>query len=149
MQDEPVRQSRPATLALREILQISREFEGRFGRELGVNPTDLLAMEHLILHGPSGPSELARQLGITPPAATAVVDRLEAAGHVTRAINPADRRGIVVTPAQASVHRAMSILLPMITGVDAALDEFTPQEQAIVSAYLDRVVAIYREHAQA
>lgn len=148
MQDDR-EQPRPATQALREFLQVSREFEGRLGRELAVNPTDLLAMEHMILSGPVGPSELARRLGITPPAATAVVDRLEAAGHVSRAINPTDRRGIVVTPNPESVTRAMAVLLPMIGAVDSALDEFTPEEQAIVTAYLDRVVATYREHARA
>jgi len=147
--EEPQEQARAATRALREILDVSREFEGRLGRELTVNPTDLSAMEHLILAGPTGPSELARRLRITPPAATAVVDRLEALGHVTRTTNPADRRGVVVTPAPASVGHAMSILMPMIMGIDAVLDEFDPEEQAVITAYLDRVVEIYREHASA
>ena len=127
-------------------MQLSRAFESHLGDQLSVNRTDLAAMEHLITSGPLGPSELARRLGITPPAVTAVVDRLEDLGHATRVTNPADRRAVVVTPAPASVQKAMSILMPMIGDIDATLDGFDAEEQAIIARYLERVVAAYRNH---
>ena len=130
-------------------MQLSRAFESHLGDQLSVNRTDLAAMEHLITSGPLGPSELARRLGITPPAVTAVVDRLEDLGHATRVTNPADRRAVVVTPAPASVHKAMSYLLPMIGDIDATLDGFDPDQQAVIAEYLDRVVAAYRNHIPA
>lgn len=114
------------------------------GVQLAVNPTDLAAMEHLISSGPLGATELARRLGITPPAVTAVVDRLEDLGHATRVANPADRRAVVVTPAAASVQKAMAILMPMIGDIDATLDGFSGDEQAVITEYLERVVAAYR-----
>ena len=125
---------------------MSRAFEAHVGNELAVNPTDLAAMEHLIQSGPLGPTELARRLGITPPAVTAVVDRLEALGHASRENNPVDRRSVVITPAPASVTRAMGILMPMISDVDGALDGFDDEEQRVIAEYLDRVVAAYRTH---
>ena len=140
---------RPPTYALQEIQQLSRAFEAHLGEQLAVNPTDLAAMEHLITSGPLGPSELARRLRITPPAVTAVVDRLEDLGHATRVTNPADRRAVVVTPAPASVQKAMSYLLPMIGDIDATLDGFEPEQQAVIAEYLDRVVAAYRNHIPA
>jgi DNA-binding MarR family transcriptional regulator len=148
MQREERPEARPATRALREILEVSEEFSARMGRHLSVNPTDLSAMEHLIMAGPLGPSELARRLGVTPPAVTAVVDRLEALGHVSRTTNPADRRGVVVTPTPGSVAQAMGMLMPMVTDIDAVLDSFSPAEQAVITDYLDRVVAAYREHLE-
>ena len=138
--------ARPPTYSLQEIVQLSRAFESHLGDQLSVNRTDLAAMEHLITSGPLGPSELARRLGITPPAVTAVVDRLEDLGHATRVTNPADRRAVVVTPAPASVQKAMSILMPMIGDIDATLDGFDGEEQAIIARYLERVVAAYRNH---
>ena len=138
--------ARPPTYSLQEIVQLSRAFESHLGDQLSVNRTDLAAMEHLITSGPLGPSELARRLGITPPAVTAVVDRLEDLGHATRVTNPADRRAVVVTPAPASVQKAMSILMPMIGDLDATLDGFDAEEQAIIARYLERVVAAYRTH---
>jgi DNA-binding MarR family transcriptional regulator len=131
---------------LQEIIQLSRAFEAHLGGQLSVNLTDLAAMEHLITSGPLGPSELARRLRITPPAVTAVVDRLEDLGHATRVTNPADRRAVVVTPAPASVQKAMSFLMPMIGDIDATLDEFDAEQQAVIAEYLERVVAAYRTH---
>ncbi|CAN5127854.1 MarR family transcriptional regulator [soil metagenome] len=139
-------EARPATRALREILTVSKEFEGHLGEQLAVNPTDLEAMEHLIASGPLAPAELARRLGITRPAVTAVVDRLAAVGHASRSDNPADRRGVVVTASPTSTARAMGILLPMIFDVDAVLDEFDPAEQDVIARYLELVLAAYRGH---
>lgn len=132
---------------LRHIVDAQQTFELHLGRELAVNPTDLAAMEQLINSGPLGPSELARRLRISPPAATAVVDRLEALGHATRAVNPTDRRGIVVVPAKASVARALDILRPLIADIDEAFEGFDPDQQAAISAYLDRVAEIYDRHS--
>jgi DNA-binding MarR family transcriptional regulator len=131
---------------LRELLELSHDFELHLGRSLSVNPTDLAAMEQLIEQGPMSPGELAKRLGITRSAVTSVVDRLEAVGHVSRAGNGADRRGIVVSASTQSTVQAMAILLPMIREVDATLDGFTPDEQAVIAVYLDRVLAAYRNH---
>lgn len=136
--------SRPATALLREILDVTEEFEAHVGRELAVNPTDLQAMEHLIMNGPLSPTELARRLGISTAAVTAVVDRLVAVEHVTRAQHPTDRRGVLVIPAPKSIARAMSTLMPMIMGIDEVLDGFTPAEQNTIATYLERVVEVYR-----
>jgi DNA-binding MarR family transcriptional regulator len=141
--------ARAPSYALQEIVQLSRAFESHLGEQLTVNPTDLAAMEQLIMSGPLGPSELARRLKITPPAVTAVVDRLEELGHATREVNPDDRRAVVVTPAPASVQKAMSILMPMIIDVDATLDGFDAEQQAVIAQYLERVVAAYRGHLPA
>ena len=135
---------RRATELIREVREVSQEFELHVGRQLTVNPTDLQAMEHLIQSGPLGPTELARRLGISTAAVTAVVDRLVALGHVTRTQHPTDRRGIVVVPAPASVTRAMEALIPMIRGIDGVLDDFEPDEQATITAYLEQVLSVYR-----
>ena len=140
---------RPPTYALQQIQELSRAFEAHLAEQLTVNPTDLAAMEHLIRSGPLGATELARRLGITPPAVTAVVDRLEELGHATRVTNPADRRAVVVTPAPASVTKAMSYLMPMIGDIDATLDGFDADQQAVIADYLERVVAAYRTHIPA
>ena len=85
-----------ATLLLRTVIELSDAFERALGKELGVNPTDLTAMEHLIQSGPLTPSEIAKRLSLTPAAATTVVDRLASVGHVTRSPHPTDRRGVLV-----------------------------------------------------
>ena len=136
--------ARAPTALLRDILDVTGEFEAHVGRELDVNPTDLQAMEHLISSGPLSPTELARRLGISTAAVTAVVDRLVAVDHVSRAKHPTDRRGVLVVPAPNSVAKAMSTLMPMIMGIDKVLDDFSAAEQATIAAYLERVLEVYR-----
>jgi DNA-binding MarR family transcriptional regulator len=135
---------RPATQLIRDFLDVSEEFEAYVGRELTVNPTDLQAMQHLIMGGPLGPTELSRRLGISTAATTAVVDRLVAVGHATRAQHPTDRRAVVIVPNPSSVARAMGTLMPMIMGIDAVLDEFDETDQAVITSYLERVLEVLR-----
>ncbi|WP_224744436.1 MarR family transcriptional regulator [Chryseoglobus sp. 28M-23] len=138
---------RPPTVLLRALLDVTEEFERALGSELTVNPTDLHAMEHLIMSGPLSPSELSRRLGVTSAATTTVVDRLTALGHVRREPHPSDRRGIRVVASEASTARAMGRIMPMIAGVDSVLDDFDEAEQAAITRYLQRVVEQYRDHA--
>lgn len=141
---QPRPRVRRATELIREFLDVSEEFEAHVGRELTVNPTDLQAMQHLIMSGPLGPTDLSRRLGISTAATTAVVDRLVAVGHASRTQHPTDRRGVVIVPNPASVQRAMNTLMPMIMGIDGVLDEFEEDDQAVITAYLERVLEVYR-----
>ena len=133
-----------ATELVREFLDVNEEFEAHVARQLTVNPTDLRAMQHLIMSGPLSPTDLARKLDISTAAVTSVVDRLQTLDHVSRTQHPTDRRGIVVVPNPRSVERAMGTLMPMIQGIDGVLDEFDVDHQAIITAYLERVLGVYR-----
>lgn len=138
---------REPTTLLREVLDVTELFEERLRRELTVNPTDLEAMEHLLMSGPLGPSELAKRLGISTASTTIAVDRLVALGHVTREPHPTDRRGVLVVPTASSRKRALGMIIPMIHDVDRELDDFSAEEQEVISRYLTRVIATYRRHA--
>ena len=129
--------------ALRQINHLSRAFERRLGTVLAVNQTDLTAMEHLIQEGPLTPSDLASRLGVTTAASTLVVDRLVALGHVERHPHTSDRRKIVVVPSRTSVERAIDELMPVIAGVAGLVDDLPPADRATISAFLDRVIALY------
>ena len=143
----PVRGSfavHPATELLRDILDLTNDFELHLGRQLTVNPTDLEAMEELIRDGALSPTELARRLGMSTAAVTTVVDRLTAVGHVSREPNPNDRRGILVVPRPDSVRKAMATLMPMILGMDDVLTGFDDVERETITAYLRKVADVYR-----
>ena len=135
---------REASVLLREILDLTVVLEADVGAELDVNRRDFEAMQHLVMSGPLSPTEIARRLDVSTAAATLIVDRLAAIGHVTRQPHPSDRRGVLVVPNPASVERAMARILPLISGVDRVLDDFTGDEQGVITQYLARVVGVYR-----
>lgn len=137
--------ARPSTSLVRDLIEVNDEFANHVGQVLLVNRTDLRAMEHLMASGPLSPTDLAHRLGVTTAAATAVVDRLVALGHVARTPDGADRRRVVVSPSDASVRQARDAIVPLISRVDAVLDELPAEHQAIVEGYLRRVVQIYRD----
>jgi DNA-binding MarR family transcriptional regulator len=136
---------REASVLLRDILKLTSEFEGTVSAALSVNRRDFDAMQHLIQNGALSPTEIAHRLGVTTAAATVIVDRLTAVGHVTRQPHPTDRRGVLVVPNPESVTQAMGRIMPLIMGVDRALDDFGTAEQAAITEYLRRVVELYRE----
>jgi predicted transcriptional regulator len=67
-------------------------------RVLELPVTDLDALEHLELAGPLSQRDLAERLLLTSGAVTVLVDRLEAAGLVSRQPHPSDRRVTLVHP---------------------------------------------------
>ena len=109
-------------------------------RILGLGVNDVRALERLGVDGPLGPVELGHRLGgMRSASATALVDRLEAAGHVERRRHPSDRRRLVVVPTEQSDEAAGAAFAPLAAGLEEAAAGLSPEERAAVARYLDRV----------
>ncbi|MEU5693398.1 MarR family transcriptional regulator [Actinosynnema sp. NPDC020468] len=128
---------------LQEVGALSRVIEQGLARALGVNATDLAAMEHLATDGPLTARDLADRLRVSTAASTHVVDRLERAGHVTRRPHDTDRRKVLVDPAEESVARTFEHLRPLLTGVEELVTALEPAQRAVVERFLTGVVAVY------
>src|SRR5262245_50684841 len=87
---------------------------------LGLNVTDHKCAELLARTGPVPAGELARLTGLTTGAVTGVIDRLEAAGFVRRAKDPADRRKVIVEP---DVRRMERVIGPLFESMGRAAAE--------------------------
>lgn len=141
----PGRSVHPATVLLRRLVQVTRDFEERLEQELTVNSTDLEAMQHLLQRGSLSPSELAEVLQLSPAATTTVVDRLESLGHATRSPHPTDRRRTVVQATDSSRSKAEGILWEMISSIDSVALRLDNHAQQVVVSYLDEVIRRYEE----
>lgn len=136
--DDPICQN------LQNISILTREIEKRLAETLRVNATDLAAMEQLVGSGALTPGDLAARLQVTTAAATQIVDRLEKAGHVGRVRHETDRRKVMVVPAAESVALTMRELTPMLASLQALVSSLAAPERAVVGAFLEQVVGIYR-----
>lgn len=125
--------------ALHEVTDANAEITRGLARRLGLGMNDMAAMDHLFRGGPLGPAELGNLLGIRSASVTALVDRLEAAGHVERRPHPTDRRRLVVEPTRHAVEEVLSVIRPMVASLDSVAEELRPDEREIVSRYLSRV----------
>lgn len=63
---------------------------------LGINRSDNTALDVVERAGRMTAGELARELGLTTGAVTALIDRLEKAGYLRRISDPTDRRRVLV-----------------------------------------------------
>ncbi|NIZ91248.1 MarR family winged helix-turn-helix transcriptional regulator [Kineococcus rubinsiae] len=108
----------PATLAVRDVIAGSRELTGRMAQRMGMTVNDMSAIGELVQHGPMGPSELARRLGIRTASATLMIDRLERAGHVRRVRDTVDRRRVTVTETDAARQASEDAWGPVIGAID-------------------------------
>jgi DNA-binding MarR family transcriptional regulator len=134
----------PIGQRLKTVSMLTRQIGRKIGESLGVNVTDMAALEFLLNNGPVTPGQLAEHLKVTTAASTQIVDRLERAGHVARERRANDRRKICVVPVEASVDRAFAQLAPMIDGLDGVIAGLSPAERQVIESFLDQVVDVYR-----
>jgi DNA-binding MarR family transcriptional regulator len=130
--------------ALRELLLAAAVANHAIARRLDLGPTDLTALDHLLDGRPRGTRELADLLGMRSPSASALVDRLEAAGLVRRTPHPTDRRRVHVEPTPAGRARAADVLAPLVADLDALAERLAPDQQQLVADHLRAAAAVLR-----
>ena len=106
---------------------------------LGMNPTDLEALDLLHLHGHLPAGRLAEQTGLTTGAITGVVDRLERAGYARREADSTDRRRVIV---RAVADQAQRDIAPLYAAMAREMGElfsrYTDEELGVILDFLTR-----------
>lgn len=113
---------------------------------LGLGVSDTSALQRLLTHGPEGPVDLGRALGIGSAAATTLADRLERAGHVERRPQAGDRRRLQLVPTEHAAREAGRALAPLVALLDAVENDLDEDARATVGEYLAAVVEAYRTY---
>ena len=85
----------------------------------------------------SGQSELARDLGLTSSALTALVDRLERHGVAERVQHPQDRRRTTIRVTE----RGTALVVQSHEWLDATLDRIAPADLELVSDSLAAIAS--------
>jgi DNA-binding MarR family transcriptional regulator len=116
-------------------------------RDVGISVPELLALRNLESDGGLGPSELARRLQLSTGAVTALVDRLEAAGHAARSDHPSDRRRIVVTPTAKASRALADQTAPLEQEVRSLAESLGADEREVVVRFLDALTDIVERAA--
>lgn len=103
---------------------------------LGINRTDLRCLDILDLRGDQTAGDLAREMGLSTGAVTAMLDRLEKAGYVRRLRDPEDRRRVLVATADLARERGREIYQPFEEVTVPMFARFTDEQLAIVRDFL-------------
>lgn len=129
------------TLAVRRLISASQDLTVRTARRTEMNLSDMTAVMQLSEHGPMGVADLARRLGVSSPATTVLVDRLERAGHVERVRDPLDGRRVRVSDTPAGRAAILRAWLPAIEEIDEVCRSLSESEQVFTRDLLDRLTA--------
>jgi DNA-binding MarR family transcriptional regulator len=133
--------------ALRQTGALMQLMTQAAAERIGINATDLQCLNILSFNGHMTAGDLARATGLTTASITGVVDRLEAAGYVTRERDPHDRRRVVV---RLVLDRAMrdvaSVFLPVMREWREMAARYSDDEIRLIVDYYGRVEQVLREH---
>lgn len=132
-----------ALIALRRILRAAELFARTLARAAGLTPAQIRVLQIIGARGGHAtPKELADQMGVSQATVTALVDKLESRGMVSRRRSQTDRRqtNVMITdPGTAAVADVPDTLQQRFVGAFEALEDW---EQAQLVSSLERVAAM-------
>ena len=114
----------------------------------GVNRTDGRCLDIIDQHGRITAGDLAKAAGLTSGAVTAVLDRLEFAGHVRRVRDDVDRRRVYVEVTPETLRRMHEFYAPLAVSSKALLDNYTMQELQLLRGFVRRGREMTDQHAE-
>jgi len=134
-------------------LALVREFSARVvlfhdavAAAVGLHVTDVKVLR--LLGGEAMTAgQLAETAGLTGPAITALVDRLEAGGYVTRERDAGDRRRVTVRAVPAKVRALNRLYDGYGREMAALLATYSREERSAIERYLAETAALLATHA--
>jgi len=105
----------------------------------GMTLPQMFLVRFLIEKGTATPKELAERLGVTPGNITGLVNKLEAAGLVTRSRNNKDRRVVELKPTAKAKRGAEAVHAAAVEGLMGAFKQWSTDEILGLKALLERL----------
>jgi DNA-binding MarR family transcriptional regulator len=118
----------------------------KFAATHGLHATDLRALINLLDAARAGtaatPGWLGTQLGLNSASVTALIDRLERAGHVSRERDTQDRRRVLLAVEDRAVALGWSFFGSLISGMVTAMRDFETSELDTVRRFLHAMTEV-------
>jgi len=118
-------------------------------KTLGITDVEMLALVHLAEQGELPPSALANLLDLSSGGTTALVQRLEHHGHLTRRPHPTDRRSTLLSLTSETAERLEETESPHVRVMASVAVTLTEPERAAVARVLTRLAAVSEEFEEA
>ena len=129
-------------MAVRRLDLMMSQMHLEMSARLGLSAAELLALAHLSLDGPLGPTDLTRRLHMTTGAMTAMLDRLAERDYVVREPHETDRRRISVRLTTSGRDRIFTQVHGMAASVVAASRRLDAEQRRIVGDYIEEIAGV-------
>lgn len=129
--------------ALVHMIRRAEEAQERAARWQGMHPTDFRCLGYLQLKGePVSPGDIINHLGLTSGAGTALLDRLEGAGYITRRRHPEDRRSVLIVLDKEAAAEPLALHERIRAEYHLGTAEFSDADLAAIARFLKRIEAL-------
>jgi len=135
--------------AVRSAQSANDVMDEAFANFVGINRTDGRCLDVVDQRGRITAGDLAREVGLTTGAVTAVVDRLESAGLVKRGSDPGDRRKVVIELTPDAKSLAAEVYGPLAHASRPYIESLSDQQVLTLIGFLETSRRINLEHAEA
>ena len=129
-------------MAVRRLDLMMSQMHLEMCERLGLSAAELLALAHLSLDGPLGPTELTHRLHMTTGAMTAMLDRLAERDFVVREPHATDRRRVVVRLTSGGRERVLTQVHGMANDVMAISERLDPGLRRAVIGYIEELSGV-------
>ena len=131
-------------LAIMQWQDATQAYDEAVGVRLGLN----MAERHCLglLHGgPQSAGAIATATGLTPAAVTALIDRLEARGLLTRTRSLEDRRKVVIEATDAARELSAHYYGAIAREGEKVIASFSDAELATISRFVNAALDLQRD----
>ena len=132
---------------VRALSRASVALHAAVGAALGLTATDLAAIHHLIADGPLTQEALRARLQLQPSSTSALVDRLERAGHAQRSPHPDSRRAVLVSASDRAHQLARRGRENFACSLTELAEQYDDSERQVIASFLGQATALMSEHA--
>ncbi len=119
---------------LRVLTAESEQIGRLFAVAHDVRPADFRALLHVMVAETTGRAitsgELRERMGLSGAAITYLVDRMTAAGHITRQSDPADRRKVILRYSEPGLDTARAFFAPLGGHIQTAMADLPDRDLA-------------------
>ncbi|UKA54141.1 MarR family transcriptional regulator [Arthrobacter sp. FW305-BF8] len=135
----------PLVRLLQEFtLEANRYIDSAGGRN-DMHRTDLNALAAIMRHAANGdvatPGTLRKELNLSSPATTALIDRLCGSGHLVRVREGQDRRQVQLRMTEKAYRDGSAMFLPLARHMGQAMAGFNAQELETATRFMDAMIA--------
>lgn len=142
---------RPANSAPQSLVRLLQDFTLEANRYVDtaggrneMHRTDLNALAVIMRHTAKGnvvtPGILRKELNLSSPATTALIDRLDQSGHVVRERLGPDRRQVQLRMTPKAFQDGGAMFMPLSRHMGTAMAEFSAEELELVTRFMTAMV---------
>ncbi len=134
----------PLVRLLQEFTLEANRYVDTAGGRKDMHRTDLNALAVIMRHTANGgtvtPGLLRKELNLSSPATTALIDRLDSSGHVVRERDSSDRRQVHLRMTPKAFQDGGAIFAPLSRRMGSAMADFSQGELETVTRFMTAMV---------